>query len=612
MEWDDPATLDALRDALHAGDGELGVTLPSGHEARGPAERIVARLGCAEYGGSYFTFSDENNDMIWAFLKKCHEQGFIYHGNDVVPWCCRCGTGLSQMEVAEGRKRVSHTSVFVRFPLRDRPGEALLVWTTTPWTLTANVAAAVNPRSTYLRIRRGDWIYYLGKGNFERDRSGSSEEGDGSGVRLQSLPRILGPDVEILDELPGSELVGLEYDGPFDHLPAQKRPGGCLPDAPEQEDGKAAVECHRVIPWDEVSETEGTGIVHIAPGCGAEDHQLGREHGLAAIAPLSEAGEYVEGFGELSGRGVLTVADDVVADLKRRGLLVARERYPHVYPHCWRCKQELVFRLVDEWFIRMDWRDRIQRIVGDVRWVPPEGEACEQDWLKNMGDWMISKKRFWGLALPIWLCDDCREFTVVGSREELRERAVEGWDAFAGHSPHRPWVDAVKIRCPSCGALARRIPDVGNPWLDAGIVPFSTMHFQRHPEIWEKWFPADLVLECFPGQFRNWFYVLLAMSAMMDGRAPFKALLGHGLVRDARAQEMHKSLGNAIDFDRCADTLGAELVRYIFARQNPAHHVNFPDVDVAGDEQSDTELANTVRRRLLTLWNSYSFFITYA
>jgi len=291
---------------------------------------------------------------------------------------------------------------------------------------------------------------------------------------------------------------------------------------------------------------------------------------------------------------------------------VARERYPHVYPHCWRCKSELVFRPVDEWFIRMDWRDRIERTVPNIRWIPPEGEARELDWLHNMRDWMISKKRFWGLALPIWVCNECENFTVIGSREELKDRAQsgEGWDKFEGNSPHRPYIDAVKIRCQKCGGLASRVADVGNPWLDAGIVPFSTLRYSTDRAYWEKWFPADLVLESFPGQFRNWFYSMLAMSAMIDGRAPFKALLGHALVRDARGEEMHKSKGNSIAFDEAAEALGAEVMRYIYAEQKTAQNLNFPDLHPTGNVGQTID--GEARRKLLTFWNCYSFFVSNA
>jgi len=611
-DWDSPELLRQLKEALADNDRTLTVTLPSGHTETARASEIIRKLGSLEYGGSYFTFSDENNYTIWAFLKKCHSEGFIYRGHDVMPWCGRCGTGLSQMEVAEGRRITAHTSVFARFPIRGQEKTALLIWTTTPWTLTSNVAVAVNPEMTYLKVRHGDLTYYVAKANFERDRVQDLQvEGKHETHKLQSIRTILkgSGGVEVLGELPGRDLIGLTYDGPFDPLPAQQSPGGVFPYG-DPSGGKVPAEAHRVIAWSEVSEAEGTGLVHIAPGCGAEDQELGKENRLPFIAPLDESSNFIDGFGEFTGANASNVADQVIAALKATGFLVAKEKYPHVYPHCWRCKEELVFRPVDEWFIRMDWRDRIIRTVPDIRWIPAEGEARELDWLRNMSDWMISKKRFWGLALPIWVCSACEHFTVIGSREELKEKAVEGWDKFEGNSPHRPYVDAVKIKCEKCGSIASRIEDVGNPWLDAGIVPFSTMGYSTDREYWKKWFPADLVLESFPGQFRNWFYSMLAMSAMVDGRAPFHALLGHALVRDARGEEMHKSKGNSIAFDEAAEVFGAEVMRYIYAEQKTAQNLNFPDLHPAAN--AGQTIDGEARRKLLTFWNCYSFFVMYA
>lgn len=611
-DWDDPKTLVALRDALADGDRVITVKLPSGLEQTARASEIIRKLGSAECGGSYFTFSDENNYTIWSFLKKCHSEGFIYRGHDVMPWCGRCGTGLSQMEVAEGRRITTHTSVFVRFPIRDKEKTALLIWTTTPWTLTSNVAVAVNPEMTYLKVKHGDWFYYVAKGNFEKDRVQDLQvEGKHETHKLPSIRTILkgSGGVEVVEELPGKDLIGMTYTGPFDELPAQQAKGGVFPYG-ETGGGKTAAAAHRVIAWKEISEAEGTGLVHIAPGCGAEDQELGKENGLPFIAPLDESSTFIDGFGQFGGRNANGVADDVVAALKASGLLVAKEKYPHVYPHCWRCKEELVFRPVDEWFIRMDWRDRIQRVVPTIKWIPQDGEAREQDWLRNMTDWMISKKRFWGLALPIWVCEACSEFQVIGSREELKTKAVEGWEICEGNSPHRPFIDAVKIRCEKCGGLSSRIEDVGNPWLDAGIVPFSTMRYSTDRAYWEKWFPADLVLESFPGQFRNWFYSMLAMSAMVDGRAPFKALLGHAQVRDARGEEMHKSKGNAIAFDEAAEALGADVMRYIYTEQKTVQNLNFPDLHPT--ENVAHTIDGEARRKLLTFWNCYSFFVMYA
>jgi len=539
---------------------------------------------------SYFTMSEANNYAIWSFLKKCHERGFVYRGADVMPWCPRCGVGISQMEMHEGYRLVEHRAVFVRFPLRGRPNESLLVWTTTPWTLPANVAAAVHPELTYLKVRHREHVLYVAKGAFLAPRLEDAFRRklwiDGV-PKLKSVEQILKEKggYEVLGELRGADMVGWSYDGPFDELPA-------------------ATSDHRVVAWDAVGETEGSGIVHVAPGCGREDFELGKDLGLPSVAPIDESGVFLAGFGELSGQSALAAgtAERIFASLREKRLLVATERYPHSYPHCWRCKTELLFRLVEEWFISMSWREEIMKSCREARWIPDFGLERELDWLRNMGDWMISKKRYWGLALPIWVCGECGAFDVIGGKEELRGRAASGFEEFEGHTPHRPWIDLVKIRCGQCGGASARIPDVGNPWLDAGIVPFSTLGYGEDRQRFERWFPADFVTESFPGQFRNWFYALLAMSTMIEGRAPFKVLLGHATVTDERGEEMHKTKGNAIPFEDAAEQIGADVMRWMFCRQNPAAPVAF-----------GPGAADEVRRRfVLKLWNSYAFFSSYA
>ncbi|MBI3461869.1 MAG: isoleucine--tRNA ligase [Planctomycetes bacterium] len=566
---------------------------------------------------SYFTMSEENNDTIWAFLKKCHQRGLIYKAFDSMPWCPRCAVGISQMEMHEGYVFVSHRAVFLRFPLRGRPGENLLVWTTTPWTLTSNIAAAVNPALTYVKVKHRDQIYYFAKGALTCNRleddfkRGNWVEGV---PKLKSVAQIFKEKggYEIVGELRGSEMVGWTYDGPFDELAAQSRPFGFpaqIAHVVEQQTWSPAIsgkDAHRIIEWDLVGETEGTGIVHIAPGCGKDDFELGKVQGLPPIAPLNEEGLFLSDLGPLSGKAAYAheTVDQILESLTQKGLLVAVERYPHNYPHCWRCKTELLFRLVDEWYISMSWREEIMNVCHDIQWIPDFGLQRELDWLKNMGDWMISKKRYWGLALPIWVCDSeaCGAFDVVGDRAELRRRATSGWEKFDCHSAHRPWVDLVKIHCSKCGGTASRIPDVGNPWLDAGIVPFSTMKYNTDREYWQQWFPADFITECFPGQFRNWFYALLAMSTMMEQRAPFRVLLGHALVRDEHGEEMHKSKGNAIWFDDAAEQMGVDVMRWLYCRQNPTQNLNF----------GYTPGREVERQVFNTLWNSYAFFVNYA
>ncbi|MDQ2998499.1 MAG: class I tRNA ligase family protein, partial [Chloroflexota bacterium] len=504
------------------------------------------RLGYwMDWENSYYTLSDQNNYSIWGFLKLCHERGWLYRGHDVMPWCPRCGTALSEHEIAgEGYVDATHLALTVAFPLLDRQGEALLAWTTTPWTLPANVAAAVHSGLVYVRVapraevrglrteQKGLQSFWLAKAAFERLGTQSSA------LSPQSWQPV--------EERSGADLVGWRYAGPFDELAAQQGVG------------------HRVVPWDEVSADEGTGVVHIAPGAGKEDFALGRVHGLAVLAPLDDDGVYGAGYSWLSGRKAADVAEEVAAELERKRLLLGREQYPHRYPVCWRCGTELVFRLTDEWSINMDeLRGQMIESAREATWLPSFGLDRELDWLRNMGDWMISKKRYWGLALPIYPCAACAHVTVVGSQAELRERAVAGWPEFEGHSPHRPWVDEVVIACEQCGAAVSRVPDVGNVWLDAGIVAFATLNYHQDREYWAQWFPADLVLEEFAGQFRNWFYALLAMSTTLEGHAPFKTLLAYATVKDAHGQGMHKSKGNAIWFDDAAGWLGVEPLRWL-------------------------------------------------
>ncbi len=594
MDWNDPEELRRLSEQLgEAPWQEATIEGPNG-PVTDTVEMLVGRLGMPEIGGSYFTFSNENNDLIWGFLAECHRRGWIYKGHDSMPWCPRCGTGISQHEMTEGYQDREDPGLTVRFPLVDRPGEALLVWTTTPWTLAANVAAAVGEDIEYVRIRQGDESYWLARGTLKQSAQGP---------------------FEVLESKPGRELVGWRYTGPFDALPAVTKafaPGAST----------VAVEspyAHVVVPWDQVGEEEGTGIVHIAPGAGAEDFQLGKALGLPVIGPIDESGRYYEGFDWLTGREASAVAEPIVDDLERRGFFYHLEPYTHRYPHCWRCNTPLLFRLVDEWFISMgpvydrpreqltkaevdaSLRYQIMEVVDQIRWIPSFGYDRELDWLLNMHDWMISKKRYWGLALPIYDCPSCGSFDVIGGREELHERAIDGWDRFEGHTPHRPYVDFVKIACSSCGEPVERIPDVGNPWLDAGIVPFSTLHYREDQAYWAKWFPADFITESFPGQFRNWFYSMLAMSTVMRREPPFKTIFGYALVFGADGRQMHKSWGNSIEFDEAAERMGVDVMRWMFAKARPEENILF-----------GWHAADEARRELLVLWNVYRFFVDHA
>jgi isoleucyl-tRNA synthetase len=562
------------------------------------------RLGYfMDWDNSYFTMSEENNYTIWHFLKTCHQDGNIYKGEDVVPWCPRCGTAISHQEVAEGGyHKLTHQSVYMRFPvIKDnelKENEFLLVWTTTPWTIPADTLVAVSPEINYALVEHQGKKYWLAK---------------------KLVKATFGKELEPLKTLNGKQLIEQEkishYQAPFDHLPVIEK---LKENNPEK--------FHAVVLSEElVNQEEGTGLVHIVPGTGEEDYDLVKEDlkwDEVIFPAVDEAGKYLKGFGNLTGKNAKTTPKlifDQLRKIENGYYLFDLRSYTHPYPKCWRCKSELMWRLVEEWYIDMDnprgkdnktYRQRMMDVTKKINWTPDFGEARELDWLKNMQDWMISKKRYWGLALPIWECKQCGNFEVIGSKEELKQRAVDGWEEFDGHTPHRPWIDNVKIKCSECGETVTRIPDVGNPWLDAGIVSFSTItpkdsdqvSYLSDQKFWKKWYPADFVTECFPGQFRNWFYALIAMSTVLEDHEPFKNLLGHALVRDENGEEMHKSTGNAIWFDDAAEEMGVDVMRWLYARQDPEFNVNF-----------GYNIADEVRRQyIFLLWNSYRFFVTYA
>jgi len=534
------------------------------------------RLGqWMDWENSYYTMSDENNYAIWHFLKECFKKGYLYKGRDSVPWCPRCGTAISQHEIlTEEYQEITHEAVYFKLPVGDKPKTSFLVWTTTPWTIPANVALAINPELKY--------------GLFKNNQE--------SLILLISLaPKILDPSFRLVKELRGRELLGWRYRGPFDGLERVKK---AQEERPET--------FHQVVSAKElVTADEGTGIVHLAPGAGSEDYKLGIKFNLPVIEVINEEGFYLAGMGQFSGKNVKENPEillDYLKSYENGRYFFKTENYRHRYPFCWRCKTELVWRVVDEWYISMkELRQSLMAITKNIKWLPSFGLERELDWLKNMQDWLISKKRYWGLALPIYECQN-GHFEVIGSKEELKTRAIEGWEQFENHSPHRPWIDKVKIKCSECGKKASRIPDVGNPWLDAGIVPFSTLKYFEDKSFWEDWYPADFICESFPGQFKNWFYCLIAMSSVLEDSRPFKNVLGYALVRDEKGEEMHKSKGNAIWFDEAAEIMGVDVMRWLFATANPYENLNFSYK--AGEE--------IYRRFILIFKNVYSFFVTYA
>jgi isoleucyl-tRNA synthetase len=531
------------------------------------------RLGqWMDWGNDYFTFSDTNIEYIWRFLQHVNDRGWLVMGHRSTEWCPRCGTSISAHELHGHYEDRRDPSLYVRFPLRDRESEWIVVWTTTPWTLPANVAAAVNPDADYGLLENGEWV---------------------------ACARF--PDETFTKVVKGSELVGLEYTGPFDAL----EPG-------------SKVE-HRVIPWDDVALDTGTGIVHIAPGCGGEDFELSKVHDLDVLTPVDESGRFYPEYGWLHGLSTGEAAEQIVGDLGDRGLLVRAETAEHSYPFCWRCHTPLIFRLSDDWFIAVDeLRQPLLDANGSVEWTPAYMGKRMDDWLRNMGDWNISRRRYYGLPLPFYPCA-CGHLNVIGSRAELEERALGGLEQL--EELRRPWIDAVQIRCAECGEPVQRIEEVGDVWLDAGIVPFSTLGWQSPEYVpegyatgaakglttadlpdnatWEQWFPADWVSEM-REQIRLWFYSQLLMSVALTGRAPFKKVLGYEKMLDEHGKEMHGSWGNMIDAEDAFARMGADVMRWQYCAQPPDRNLLF-----------GFGPAQEIKRRLLTLWNSAKFLADY-
>jgi isoleucyl-tRNA synthetase len=575
---------------------ELGLNSKREIEEYGPAEfarkcrEVVVRSSAElikgsrrlgqwmDWGHDYYTFADNNIEYIWKFLKLVHDRGWLYRGHRATEWCPRCGTSISAHELVGSYIDRQDPSITVRLPLLDRPGEALLIWTTTPWTLPANVAAAVHPQATYGRGENGDWIAV--------DRGG--------------------PDSVVTETLTGADLAGWRYRGPFDDLP----PGSSIE--------------HRVVVWDGVSMSEGTGVVHIAPGCGSEDFELGRANGLPMLAPVDEAGRYYPDYGWLAGLSTEQATEPILRRLREEGLLVTADTISHRFAECWRCHTPLIFRISDDWFISVqEMRQPMREANRSVEWTPAYMGLRMDDWLVNMSDWNISRRRYYGLPLPFYPCT-CGQLTVIGSRRELAERATSSsLDALdALQELRRPWIDDVKISCPSCGAEVERVPEVGDVWLDAGIVPFSTLGWENPATVpsglgtgaargltaadlpdhryWQEWFPADWVSEM-REQIRLWFYSLLFMSVALTGRAPYRRVLGYEKMLDEHGREMHGSVGNMIAAEEAFGRMGADVMRWQYCMQPPNQNLLF-----------GFTTGHQIQRKLLTYWNSITFFVTYA
>jgi len=525
--------------------------------------RLSERIGFwLDYEHPYVTYSDQYIESVWWILRQLWDRGLLYQGYKVVPYCPRCGTPLSSHEVALGYRETDDPSVYVRLRLRDDPRTSLLVWTTTPWTLPANVACAVHPKVVYARVRQGEEVLVVA-----RDLVETALEGP----------------YQVLEELPGEALVGLAYEPLFRFYPQEER-------------------LWRVWAAEFVTTEEGTGVVHMAPAYGEEDMELARRHGLPVFHPVGPDGRYTEEVPRWAGRFVKDADPEIVEDLRARGLVYRAGTYRHTYPFCWRCDSPLLYYARTSWHIAVTrCKDRLLQANEAIRWVPEHIQRGRfGNWLENVVDWALSRERYWGTPLPIWVCGGCGRQHCVGSLAELRE--------MAAHLPeplelHRPYVDEVILRCPGCGEAMRRVPDLIDVWFDSGAMPVAQWHYPFENRDWfERSFPADYICEGID-QTRGWFYSLHAISVLLFDRPAFRNCVCLELVLDEHGEKMSKSRGNVLDPWSLIHRFGADALRWFFFSVSP------PGIP---KRLGPAAVEEVVRRFFLTLWNTYVFFTTYA
>ena len=522
-------------------------------------EQLTERIGFwIDTDRAYRTMDTPYIESVWWSLAELWSRGRIYESHKVVPYCTRCGTALSSHEVAQGYAEVTDPSIYVRFPLTDGSGRVLVVWTTTPWTLPANQAVAVDPDVGYVEIERGDETLIL------------AEALVGDALGEDAAPRA---------RLSGRDLLGAEYEPPFPWIPG----------------------AHRVLAGDFVTTEDGTGIVHLAPAFGQDDFEVGIREGLDAPNPVDLSGRFTDAVPPVAGTLFKDADPALIADLDARGRLLRADEYRHSYPHCWRDGTPLIYYAMPSWYVRTtDVRDRMLDENAGIGWRPQHvRDGRFGKWLEGNVDWAISRNRYWGTPLPFWRCA-CGEAVAVGSLAELRERAVEPLaDDF---DPHRPYVDDVELGCSACGGRMSRVPEVLDVWYDSGAMPFAQQGYPHATGDLDGVFPADYICEALD-QTRGWFYSLLAESTLLFDRTSFRNVVCLGLILDGDGQKMSKSRGNVIEPWTVIERQSADAFRwYLLTAQSAGEsfRFNLEAVDEA------------MRRFLLTLWNTYAFLVTYA
>ena len=532
----------------------------------------------ADMDHPYVTYHDDFIESEWWALKQIFDKDLLYKGYKVVPYCPSCGTPLSSHEVAQGYKTLKEKSAVVRFKAKD--GDFYyLAWTTTPWTLPSNCALCVNPGETYVMVKDGEDKYILAEALISKVFGENAE-------------------VEILEKYVGKDLEGREYEPLYE----------CAGKVAEQQGKKA----HFVTCDDYVTMTDGTGIVHIAPAFGEDDARIGRNYDLPLIKFVDEQGKMTEETPFAGMRckptekemkeGAISADPEVLKDLRARGLLVAAPKFEHDYPHCWRCGTPLIYYARESWFIRMTAvKDELVANNKKINWIPKSiGEGRFGDWLENIQDWALSRDRYWGTPLPVWICDDCGHQHAIGSKAELKEMSDNCPDDI---ELHKPFIDRVTLKCPHCGGTMHRVPEVIDCWFDSGSMPFAQHHYPfENQELFKAQFPASFISEAVD-QTRGWFYSLHAISTLIFHEPCFKNVIVLGLVQDENGQKMSKSKGNAVDPMEALAKYGADAIRWYFiVNSAPWLPSRFYGKAVVEGQ----------RRFLGTLWNTYAFYVLYA
>ena len=510
----------------------------------------------------YITYDNNYIETEWWILKKYFDEGYIYNGYKITPYCPRCGTSLSSHEVAQEYKEISVNTVTVPFKVKGEDNTYILVWTTTPWTLIANVAACVNPKEKYIK---------------------ASLDGKNYIVAASLADKVLGEGYEIVKEYIGKELEGVEYEQFIPELKVDKK-------------------AFYVTCADYVTMEDGTGIVHIAPAFGADDYEVGRRYDLPVLNPVGEDGKY--NAGPWKDRLVVDpeLEIDIIKYLASEEKIFKKQKLLHNYPHCWRCKTPLIYYAKPSWYIATTkYKDKIIAANNKVNWYPAYvGEKRFANWLENMIDWGISRNRYWGTPIPIWTCE-CGHTECIGSRKELIEKSIEKIDETI--ELHRPYVDDIHIKCPECGKTMNRISDVLDCWFDSGAMPFAQYHYPfENEELFKSQFPADFIAEGVD-QTRGWFYTLLVISTFVMGESSYKNVLVNDLLLDKYGKKMHKSRGNAIEPFSIIDAYGADTIRWYLPSVSPVW------TPIKFDEDG---VKDTYSKFISTLKNTYTFFETYA